>query len=221
MSHSVARQEFVRLLEYTLHGAELTRADLARVCALARERGVASVCVHGSRLLQAVHFLDESEVKITCSIAFPYGACEADVKRYETEVAVDGGAHFIEVAANLGRLKDGDDAYVLREFRDIVEAADERAVSVYLNTMLLTPDEIRRASLLATEADMKGITLTAALNLGTTIEAVRLAREAAGPALGIKVDQDLFKLAEVVGLLDAGVTRFGVVDDAPLLDKLD
>ena len=221
MSHSVARQELVRLLEYTLRAPELTRADLDRFCALARDRGIASVCVNGSRLLQAAHFLEESEVKITCSIAFPYGASEADVKRYETEVAVDGGAHFIEVAANLGRLKDGDDAYVLREFRDIVEAADERAVSVYLHTMLLTADEIRRASILALEAVAKSITLTAGLNSATTIEAVKLVREAAGEKIGIKVDQEVFALSEVVGLLDAGVTRFGVVDEARLLQDLD
>ena len=51
---------------------------------------------------------------------------------------MDDGAHEIDVVMNVGRLKSGDDRYVLRELRDVVEAADERPVKVILETCLLT-----------------------------------------------------------------------------------
>jgi deoxyribose-phosphate aldolase len=66
---------------------------------------------------------------------------DSDAKRYETEAAIDNGATEIDVVLNIGRLKDGDRNFVLRELRDVVEAADERPVKVILETALLTRDE--------------------------------------------------------------------------------
>ena len=69
----------------------------------------------------------------------------SDTKRFETEAAIDNGAQEIDVVINLGRLKDGDDPYVLRELRDVVEAADERPVKAILETCLLNREEKIRA----------------------------------------------------------------------------
>jgi deoxyribose-phosphate aldolase len=217
---SIARQELSRLIEHTLRNADVTRGDLEQACVDARKHGLASICVNGSRVLQAVHLLDDTEVKVTCAVAFPLGASDTDAKRYETEVAIDSGAHFIEVAANLGRLKDGDDAYVLRELRDVVEAADERPVSVLLNSGLLTPDEIRRVSLISLDAGAKGIAIANGLDSGTTLQAVRLVREAAQAGVGIKVEMDNFEIPEMVALIEAGATRFGFAHGAKLIESL-
>ncbi len=182
MPKLTARQELAHLIEHTLRSADATRADIERLCSEARSHGFSSVCVNGSRIMQAVHVLEESEVKVTCAVGFPLGASDADTKRYETEVAIDNGAHFIEVSLNIGRLRYGDDAYVLRELRDIVEAADERPVSVYLDVMLLTGEELRRASRIAVNAALKGITLGGGSDATSTAELVRLVRDAAGGA---------------------------------------
>lgn len=220
MTRPVARHELARLIELTVRSADLGRAELEQACAEARTSGFASICVNGSRVVEAVHWLEDSEVKVTCAVSFPLGACDPDVKRYATEVAIDSDAHFIEVAASLGRLKDGDDFAVLRELRDVVEAADERPVSVYLNTDLLTADEIIRATKLAVDAAAKGISIAGGLNPGSTLEAVKLVREAAPEGFGIKVDLDRTDLDEIVLLLNAGATRFGLTEAAKLLESL-
>ena len=219
-SSSTARQELARLIEHTLRSADATRADIERLCAEARSHGFSSVCVNGSRIVQAVHLLEESEVKVTCAVDFPLGASDADVKRYATEVAIDSGAHFIEVSLNIGRLKDGDDAYVLRELRDLVEAADERPVSVYLDVTLLTGEELRRASKLALNAALKGITLGAGSDATTTAELVKLVRDAVGGEIGVKVEQHEFSINEVAALISAGTTRFGSTQSVKLIDSL-
>jgi len=220
MTRPAARHELARLIELTLRSADLTRADLEQACSEARANGFASVCVNGSRVVQASHWLENSEVKVTCAVGFPLGASDPDVKRYETEVAIDSDAHFIEVAVNFGRLKDGDDAAVLRELRDVVEAADERPVSVYLNTDLLTADEIRRATKLAADAAAKGVAITGGLNPGSTLEALGLVREVSPEDFGLKIDLDRTTLPEIVALLEAGATRFGLIDGLKLLEAL-
>ena len=219
MSLSLTLRELARLIELTLRKANATLAEVEQLCHDARQHGFGSVCVNGSRLVQAVHLLEGTEVEVTCAVAFPLGASEADAKRYETEAAIDSGAHRIEVVANLGWLKDGDHPYVLRELRDVVEAADERPVSVLLDASLLGRDEIHLASRLVLESGAKGIT-TAGSHRGTAIDIVCLVRQAVGEDLGLKVDQESFTVVEVAALIEAGVTRFGMARGAPLLESL-
>ena len=119
--------ELAPSLELALFRADATRADLEKHCALARELGLHGVCVSSSRVTLARHFLEDTAVKICCTIDFPLGGADADVKRYEAEVALDHGAHEIEFVANHGWLREGNTEALVRELRDIVEAADEFA----------------------------------------------------------------------------------------------
>jgi deoxyribose-phosphate aldolase len=220
MSRPIARQELARLIEHTLLAAHVTRAGVEQLCGEARAHGFASVCVNGSRVVQAVHFLEDTDIKVACAVSYPFGAADADVKRYETEAAIDSGAHFIEVTPNLGRVKDGDEAYVLRELRDVVEAADERPVSVALDITILDADEIERATKLAIEADAKGISLSGGSDLSATVEAVRLIRQFAKENFGLKVNREELSVSEAVLLIEAGATRFGLTQGVKLVEEL-
>ena len=166
-----------------------------------------------------MHLLDGTEVKVTAAVALPWGASDADVKRVETEVAVDSGAHFVEVAVNLGHLKDGDEAAALRELRDVVEAADERPVGLRLDITRLTSEEIRRAAKLAVDGGAKGVTVAGGADLDTVLQAVALVHEVTGPDLGLKVDCDASEVSSIVRLLDAGATRFGLTDSVRLIEQ--
>jgi deoxyribose-phosphate aldolase len=231
MARTLARTELARLIDYRLHAGGLPRDMLQRCCEKARAHGLFSVCVQSSLVVPAAHWLDGSEVKVTCVIGYPWGGADADAKRYETEVAIDNGAHLIELAANTGLLRDGDDdARLLREFRDIVEAADERPVSVSIQNDELRRDDLRRACELVVESGAKGITLTADLFPELTVGTVREVRATVGATFGIKVDDAdqaifhtenlVFPTQQVVALLDAGATRFGMTRAAALLERL-
>ena len=115
-----------RALEHTLLRPDATAADIDRLCDEACAHGFHCVCVNGSRVVQAYARLQDTPVKVAATVAFPLGAMDLDCKRFETEAAIDEGAHEIDVVLNIGRFLDGDYAYVLRELRDVVEAADER-----------------------------------------------------------------------------------------------
>src|SRR5207244_241109 len=134
----------------------------------------------------AYALLEDSEIKVIGLVGFPFGASDADVKRYETEVAIDHGAHEIEMVVNLGRLKEGDSSYVLRELRDIAEDADERPVSVSLETSLLTPEEKHLACVLALDSGVHFVSTGTGLNAAATVADVQSLRAAVGDKFGVK-----------------------------------
>lgn len=217
---SLARHELARILDHTLRRADATAREIETLCAEARAHGFFSVCVNGSRVAQAAARLEESDVKVSCAIGFPLGAADADVKRYEVEAALDSGAQIFEVAANLGLIKDGDDAALLRELRDLVEAADERPVSIGFDPQLLRGDELAHLCRLVVEAGAKGVSIAGHAETAISVQSAAKIAAATGENFGIKVDCHSLARADIVALLDAGVTRFGLADGVHLLTSL-
>src|SRR5688572_19654074 len=105
---SSARAFGPHFIEHTLLRADATARDIERLCAEAREHRFYCVCVHGSRVAQAFEFLADSDIKVASTVGFPLGAGDSDAKRFETEAAIDNGAHELDVVINIGRLKDAD-----------------------------------------------------------------------------------------------------------------
>ena len=160
-------------------------------------------------------------MKVAAVVGFPHGAMDADAKRYETEVAVDHGAEEIDVVVNIGRLKEGDHRAVFRELRDVVEAADERAVKVILETSLLTREEILHGCKLSVDAGARFVkTSTGFGSAGATVENVRLMREAVGPTFGVKASGGIRDLATALAMVEAGATRLGCSAGVQILKSL-
>lgn len=202
--------ELARYIDHTVLKPDVTAADITRLCAEAHEHGFASVCVNGSRVVQAAHLLEGSEVKVAAVVGFPLGAMDADAKRYETENVIDLGAQEIDLVLNIGRLKDGDDKYLFREIRDVVEAAQGAPVKVILECCLLTEDEKRRAIALAVEAEAKFVkTSTGFSSGGATVADVKLMRELVGPKFGVKAAGGIRDTATALAMIEAGANRLG------------
>ena len=221
MAQPLSPKEFARYIDHTLLKPEASARDMEKLCGEAREHGFYSVCVHGSRIAQAYHLLEDTGVKLAGVVGFPLGAMEADVKRYEAEAALDAGAQEIDLVLNIGRLKDGDDAYVLRELRDVVEAAEERTVKVILETCLLSREEKIRACHLVLESGAHFVkTSTGFGSGGATIEDVRLMREAVGPKFGVKASGGIRDLPAALAMIEAGATRLGSSAGVAILSQM-
>ncbi len=210
MSLPTTPAALARFIDHTLIRADAAIRDVEKLCAEAREHEFHSVSVNGSWIVAAHHLLEGSEVKVGCSVGFPLGAMSSDVKRFETEAAVDDGAHEIDVVLNLGRLKDGDDKYVLRELRDVVETADERPVKVILETGLLTNEQKIRACKLVVESGAQFVkTSTGFSTGGATVDDVKLLRETVGPKFGVKAAGGIRDTQTALAMIAAGATRLG------------
>ena len=203
-------RDLARHIDHTLLKADVSAHDIEKLCAEAREHHFWSVCVNGSRVALAASRLEESDVKVAAVVGFPLGAMDSDAKRFETENVIDLGAQEIDLVLNLGRLKEGDDKYVLRELRDVVEAADGLPVKVILETCLLTREEKLRACSLVVESGARFVkTSTGFSTGGATLEDVALMRAAVGPKFGLKASGGIRDTATALAMIAAGATRLG------------
>ena len=202
--------ELASYIDHTLLKPDATRAQLEQLCAEAAEHQFSTVCVNGSRVELAYSLLEDSDVQVCTVVGFPLGAMDADAKRYETEAAVDAGASEIDMVMNVGRFKDGEHEYIVREIRDVVEAADDRVVKVILETCLLTNDEIAQACKLVAQAQAHFVkTSTGFGSAGATLEHVRLMRETVGQFAGVKAAGGVRNANDAQAMIEAGATRIG------------
>ena len=203
-------KNLARYIDHTLLKPEASLKDIERLCAEARSYNFYAVCVNGSWVTQARHFLDGSDVKVATVVGFPLGATDSDTKRFETEAAIDNGAQEIDVVINIGRLKDGDDEYVLRELRDVVEAAAERPVKVIIETCLLTNAEKIRACRIVLDGGAQFVkTSTGFSTGGATVADVKLLREIVGETFGVKAAGGIRDTQTALAMIEAGATRLG------------
>jgi deoxyribose-phosphate aldolase len=210
-----------RFIDHTLVRANATIRDIEKHCAEAREHKFYSVSVNGSWVIAARHFLDGSEVKVGCAVSLPLGAMSTDAKRFETEAAIDDGAQEIDVMLNVGRLKDGDDKYVLRELCDVVEAADEHTVKVILETCLLTDEQKIRACQLVVESGAHFVkTSTGFSTGGATVADVKLMRATVGPEFGVKAAGGIRDVKTALAMIEAGATRLGTSASVAIVNGL-
>ena len=203
-------KNLARYIDHTLLKPEASLKDIERLCAEARSYNFYAVCVNGSWVTQARHFLDGSDVKVATVVGFPLGATDSDTKRFETEAAIDNDAQEIDAVINIGRLKDGDDEYVLRELRDVVEAAAERPVKVIIETCLLTNAEKIRACRIVLDGGAQFVkTSTGFSTGGATVADVKLLREIVGETFGVKAAGGIRDTQTALAMIEAGATRLG------------
>ncbi len=202
--------DLAQYIDHTLLKPDATRGQIEKLCAEAVEHNFATVCVNGSRVELAHSLLEDCDVQVATVVGFPLGAMDADAKRYETEAAVDMGAGEIDMVMNVGRFKDGDHDYIVREIRDVVEAADDRIVKVILETCLLSEDQIEQACKLVVQAQAHFVkTSTGFSGAGATLEHVKLMRETVGQFAGVKAAGGIRDAATARAMIEAGATRLG------------
>jgi deoxyribose-phosphate aldolase len=218
---SLTAAQLAAFIDHTLLKPDASLAQIKQLCAEAREHHFFSVCVNGSWVAAARSFLEDTDVKVASVVGFPLGAMSSDVKRFETEVAIDDGAHEIDVVLNIAQLKAGEDKYIFRELCDVVEAADERTVKVILETCLLTDAEKIRACKLVVESGAHFVkTSTGFSTAGATIADVKLMREAVGPQFGVKASGGVRDAQTALAMIAAGATRLGTSSGIAIVQGL-
>lgn len=214
-------QDLAATIDHTLLRPDALQTDIERLCEEALQHQFAAVCVNGCWVELARDRLDDGQVRVATVVGFPLGATESDAKRYETEAALDCGAQEIDMVLNIAWLKAGEDKLLLRELRDVVEAAQDRPVKVIIETCLLTDEEKRRACALIKESGAKFVKTSTGFSKGGATEAdVKLLREAVGPDFGVKASGGIRDLATARAMLAAGASRLGTSSGVAIMEEL-
>lgn len=189
-----------------------TWKEVETFCNDARLAGYRSVVMPSSLVDVAYESLADEGLKVGCLIGYPFGQSAADVKRYEVEAAVDAGAHEIELVPSIASIVEGRYGEVLREIRDVVEAADERPVKVAIEMSLWSEVQLAEIAkmVLDSGAQFVSTSVAPALRRPVTKEDVEKLRELLGASFGLKVG-GLKEAKAAEELLAAGASVVGLL----------
>jgi deoxyribose-phosphate aldolase len=200
------------MIDHTLLKPDATQEQIAQLCFEARKHGFASVCVNPTWVELCAQLLHGSPVKVCTVIGFPLGATPAEVKAFETQVALEHGATEIDMVINVGALKARDLELVARDIRGVVSAAHRGGaiVKVIIEAVLLTDEEKIISCLLSKEAGADFVkTSTGFASGGATVHDVALMRRVVGPEMGVKAAGGVRTFEDAENMIKAGATRIG------------
>ena len=161
---------------------------------------VAAVCVYPNFVKIAVNALKDSPIKVaSVATAFPSGHSSLDVKIADTKMAVDAGAHEVDMVISRGKFHMGDFGFVYDEIVAIKQAC---GTSVRLKVILETGelgnlDNVRLASDIAIAAGADFIkTSTGKIKPAATLPVALVMLEA--------IKDHYYKTGIMVGMKPAG-----------------
>ncbi len=219
----IAPEKLAGMIDHTLLRPEASAAEVRKLCEEAVKHRFFSVCVNSSYVKQAAECLRGSPVKLCCVVGFPLGAQAPEIKAMEARRAIREGAREVDMVINIGALRSGDNATVLKDIRGVAEACKEgRALSkVILETCLLNDEEKVRACEISMKAGADYVkTSTGFSKSGATPEDIALmARTVAPRKLGVKASGGVRTYADALKMIRAGATRIGSSNSIAMVEE--
>lgn len=209
-----------KYIDHTLLYANATEEQIRNLCKEAVEHDFKTVCINPSWLDVAQEELAGSDVLACVVIGFPLGAMTTEAKVFEAKDAVAKGAEEVDMVINIGRLKDGDDAYVTNEIRAIKEAIGDKVLKVIIETCLLSEEEKIRACKDSVEAHADFVkTSTGFSTAGATLEDVILMKKTVGDKAKVKAAGGVRTKEEFAAMIEAGAERIGTSRGVALIEE--
>lgn len=198
-------------LEYTLLRPDCTQAEIEQLVASANEAGIFGVCVP-PYWVKAAKRMAGPLLSVVTVIGFPLGYQKTSIKIAEAVEAINDGADELDMVMNNAAFRSGMETWVKADVAAMAEAchSHEKLLKVILETSLLSPEEISRASKLVVQAGADFVkTSTGFGSAGASVENIRIIHEAVGNSAGIKASGGIKSKDFALELLSAGASRIG------------
>lgn len=212
VGHVLQNKKIAGMIDHTILKPEATPDDITNLCSEAKKYNFASVCVNPSFVPLCSDLLRNSEVKVCTVIGFPLGSTTTEVKKFETEQAIENGAVEVDMVINIGRLKAGDYDYVYNDIYQVAQTARRHRVisKVILETALLTDEEKIKACMLVKKAGADFVkTSTGFSKGGATVGDVALMKYVVGADIGVKASGGIRSREDAEAMVASGADRIG------------
>lgn len=214
--------ELAKMFDHSLLQPTLTDSDLERGFSLAREYGVASVCVKPSGVKRAAEALKESGVLVGTVIGFPHGGHLSRVKAYEAAAAMADGAVELDMVVNIGKVLSREYAYVRDDIAAVIGPAHQvgaRVKVIFENCYLQDEHKIELCRICGElHADWVK-TSTGYGDSGATDHDLTLMRKHSPPHVQVKAAGGVRTYERVLAVRALGVTRIGATATKSILDE--
>ena len=150
----------IRKLEYDLADVRSGLNALKTACQDANALGLGAVCVMPCYVKQCSAFLGKNKKSsLVACISQPTGGDVTEVKVKAVKRAVKDGADEVDVAVPAAQVREGNYAYVRKEFKKLRSATKNKSLRVGLDCTLLTREEIVRVCSVAADCRVNCIKL--------------------------------------------------------------
>jgi deoxyribose-phosphate aldolase len=211
--------DVAKTIDHSLLRPELDAETVRAGVELAVRYDVASATVRPADVAAAAALVAGSNVLISTVVGFPHGSHTTATKAFETEELIAAGADEIDMVLNIGRLISGDDDYVERDIRAVVDAAQGRTVKVIFENAYLNDEQKIRACGLSAAAGAGFVnTSTGFAASGATIEDLELMREHSPAGVQVKAAGGVRTLDALLDVMRVGVTRVGATATEAILE---
>jgi deoxyribose-phosphate aldolase len=218
----VTYRQIAKMLDHSLLQPVLTDEDMEKGCLLARECGVASVCIKPYYLRRAAEILKGSDVLPSTVIGFPHGGHLTKIKAAEAEAALDDGGKELDMVVNVGKVLSGDWEYVRADVAAVVQAAHKRGaiVKVIFENCFLQDAHKEMLCRICGEVNADFVkTSTGYGDGGATDADLALMRRCSPPHVQVKAAGGVRTFDRLLAVRALGVTRVGATASKAILDE--
>jgi deoxyribose-phosphate aldolase len=214
--------DLAKMFDHSLLQPTLTDADLDRGFDVAREYGVASVCVKPYGVGRAAAALRGSGVLVGTVIGFPHGGHVTRTKVFEAQAAMEDGAVELDMVVNIGKVLTGDYGFVRDDIAAVVETAHRNAAKVkviFENCFLKDEHKIELCRICGDLRADWVKTSTGYGDSGATDHDLALMRKHSPAHVQVKAAGGVRTFDRVLAVRALGVTRIGATATKAILDE--
>jgi deoxyribose-phosphate aldolase len=215
-------RDIARMIDHSLLNPVFTDADLEKGCQIAREYGVASVCIKPYAVKAAAAWLAGSTVAVGTTIGFPHGGHTSGIKAAEAEAAIADGARELDMVVNIGKVLSGDWRYVLKDIEAVVHvahAAKSIVKVIFENSAIQTMHKEKLCEICGQAGADFVKTSTGYGEGGATDDDLRLMRRLSPPHVHVKAAGGIRTFERLLAVRALGVSRVGATATKAILDE--
>lgn len=155
---------------------------------------------------------DVDGVYVGAPVGFPGGAHKTETKILEAKQLLNDGVQEMDIVMNVGKFRNKEYSYVLKELEEIISLAKGRAiVKVIIEINVLSDEEMIRACELVMESGADFVkTGTGWIPGNANIDRIRKMKRYCKNQIKIKAAGGIRTLNEFLELVDIGVERMGI-----------
>ena len=220
-------REAARLIDISAVRTHHTMSDIEEIVGYAKEYKFINVHVLPNWMKQLSEMLKDVEGEYAGGpVGFPSGAHKTETKVVEAKGLIEDGIEEMDIVMNVGRFKNKEYGYVLKELREIIGLAKNAGRPILTKVLIelncLTEEEADKACEIVVSSGADFLkTGTGWVPGDANIERIRrIKKNLAGTGMKVKAAGGIRTLNDAFALIQAGATRLGTSCGAAIVDEL-
>lgn len=205
--------EAARMIDISAVRTQHTLSDIVKVVEYAKKYRFINVHSLPCWTRNVAEMLkDEEDIYVGAPVGFPSGAHRTEVKLQEAKLLVKDGVQEMDIVMNVGKLKNREYEYVLKELQQIIQAVPANILKkVIIEMNCLTDEEVKKACEIVIESGADFLkTGTGWVSSNLDLERVKMIKQITEGKVKLKVAGGIRTREQFDQMVDMGVERFGI-----------